>query len=277
MILVTGATGNIGPGVVRALHGAGHRVRAAIHTTPLKIDGVETCPLDFDDPATFAPALRDIDALFLLSADVAHEAGLIDAAAAAGVRRIVYVSSFGAETDDFLVGRMHREIERRIAARGMTVKTRDRMIETNARSTANSYALSLCPRARPAGGRTAHLGTHGDRTSARSQARSCAGEMIDPGSLGVNDGQEAVAPRRGAAYAPPLASRRKTASAACRERVAAPASVGFPPSRSIMLQQPRVSGWTRRTSARSLSWVAGVDEEFRRPIPAHRCRQGAAT
>ena len=38
---------------------------------------------------------------------------------AAGVRRIVYVSSYGAETDDFLVGRMHREIEKRIAASGM--------------------------------------------------------------------------------------------------------------------------------------------------------------
>jgi len=119
MMLVTGATGNIGPGVVCALHGAGHPVRAAIHKTPLAIDGVETCPLDFDDPATFALALRGIDALFLLSADVAHEADLVDAARASGVRRIVYVSSYGAETDDFLVGRMHREIEKRIATSGM--------------------------------------------------------------------------------------------------------------------------------------------------------------
>lgn len=31
MILVTGATGNIGPGVVRALKGAGRPVRAALH------------------------------------------------------------------------------------------------------------------------------------------------------------------------------------------------------------------------------------------------------
>ena len=119
MILVTGATGNIGPGVVRALKGAGPPIRAAIHKTPLRIDGVETCPLDFDDPGTFAPALKGVDALFLLSGDVAHEAGLVDTAAAAGVRRIVYVSSYGADTDDFLVGRMHREIEQRIEASGM--------------------------------------------------------------------------------------------------------------------------------------------------------------
>ena len=119
MILVTGATGNIGAGVVRALQSTGHPVRAAIHETPLAIDGVETCPLDFDDPATFAPALRGIDALFLLSREVAHEAGLVDAARAAGVGRVVYSSAYGVETDDFLAGRMHREIEERIEASGM--------------------------------------------------------------------------------------------------------------------------------------------------------------
>jgi uncharacterized protein YbjT (DUF2867 family) len=119
MILVTGATGNIGPGVVRALKGADLPARAAIHKTPLEMEGVETCPLDFDDPATFAPALRGIDALFLLSADVAHEARLVDAARTAGVARIAYLSAFGAETDDFLAGRMHREIEQRIEASGM--------------------------------------------------------------------------------------------------------------------------------------------------------------
>lgn len=119
MILVTGATGNIGPGVVRALKARGATIPAGVHRRPPDIAGVETCPLNFDDPATFGPALDGVDALFLLSSDVTHEAALVDAARAAGVGRIVYLSSYGAETDDFLVGRMHRRIERQIADSGM--------------------------------------------------------------------------------------------------------------------------------------------------------------
>jgi uncharacterized protein YbjT (DUF2867 family) len=119
MILVTGATGNIGPGVVRSLLERGAPIRIAVHRTPLAVDGAPTVPLDFDRPETFAPALDGADTLFLLSAEVAHEAALIDAAGDAGIRRIVYISSFGANEDPFLVGRLHREMEERIAASGM--------------------------------------------------------------------------------------------------------------------------------------------------------------
>jgi uncharacterized protein YbjT (DUF2867 family) len=118
-ILVTGATGNIGPGVVRALKARGAAIRAGVHRRTLDIAGVETSPLNFGDPETFGPALAGVDALFLLSSDVAHEADLVEAARGAGVGRIVYLSSYGAETDDFLVGRMHRRIERQIEDSGM--------------------------------------------------------------------------------------------------------------------------------------------------------------
>jgi uncharacterized protein YbjT (DUF2867 family) len=119
MILVTGATGNIGPGVVRSLLKRGAPIRAAVHRTPPAIDGVQSVPLDFDRPDTYPPALDGADTLFLLSSEVSHEAAMIDAARDAGIRRIVYISSFGADEDPFLVGRLHREMEERIAASGM--------------------------------------------------------------------------------------------------------------------------------------------------------------
>jgi uncharacterized protein YbjT (DUF2867 family) len=119
MILVTGATGNIGPNVVRSLQERGLSVRAGIHVQPLDIDGIETCTIDFDQPETLPPALEGIDALFLLSSEVAHEEAMVVAARQAGVARIVYMSSFKADTDHFLVGQLHRRIELQIEAGGM--------------------------------------------------------------------------------------------------------------------------------------------------------------
>ena len=119
MILVTGASGTIGSELLRELVRQGEPVRAAVHVRPLDVDGVETCSIDYDRPETLPPALEGIDTLFLLSQEVAHEKPMVDAAREAGVRRIVYVSSFGADTDTFIVGQLHREIELRIQETGM--------------------------------------------------------------------------------------------------------------------------------------------------------------
>ena len=120
MILVTGASGTIGSELLRELVRQGEPVRAAVHVRPLDVDGVETCSIDYDRPETLPPALDGVESLFLLSQEVAHEKPMVDAAREAGVKRIVYVSSFGADTDTFIVGQLHREIERRIEASGMT-------------------------------------------------------------------------------------------------------------------------------------------------------------
>jgi uncharacterized protein YbjT (DUF2867 family) len=119
MILVTGATGTIGSGVLRELLKQGVPVRAGVHERPLELEGVASCRIDYDRPETLPPALDGIDTLFLLSQRVAHEEAMVDAAARAGVRHVVYQSSYRADSDTFIVGQLHHRIERRIRDSGM--------------------------------------------------------------------------------------------------------------------------------------------------------------
>ena len=105
MILVTGATGNAGSQVVRALGERGAAVRAFVRDAEMARvlfgDGVELAVGDFADPASVEAALEGVADVMLSCADdprrVAWEARAIDAAASAGVRRIVKLSTIGAE------------------------------------------------------------------------------------------------------------------------------------------------------------------------------------
>lgn len=105
MILVTGATGTAGSHVVRALTARGASVRV-LTRDPTKAErlfgpAVEVVPGDFAAPATLAAALAGAEQLLLSCADdprrVQWETAAIDAAVAAGVRRIVRLSAIGAE------------------------------------------------------------------------------------------------------------------------------------------------------------------------------------
>jgi uncharacterized protein YbjT (DUF2867 family) len=105
MILVTGATGNAGAQVVRALVEEGQDVRAFVRDSDrgyaLFGEAVELAVGDFADPQSVRTALEGVDAVFLSCADdprrVEWETAAIDAAAATGVRRIVKLSSIAAE------------------------------------------------------------------------------------------------------------------------------------------------------------------------------------
>ena len=104
-LLVTGATGNVGSGVVRELRERGVPVRAfvrdAAKAAAMFGDGVELATGDFADAASVRRAVAGVDAVFLACANdprqVEYETGVIDAARAAGVRRIVKLSALGAE------------------------------------------------------------------------------------------------------------------------------------------------------------------------------------
>ncbi|MFC5665395.1 SDR family oxidoreductase [Kitasatospora misakiensis] len=106
MIVVTGATGNIGGPLTRALADAGEQVTAVSrHAAPVP-DGVRHVVADLADPAALEPALTGAKALFLLLSGDLHGPGtapadLVRRAAAAGVRRIVLLSTQGVSTRPF--------------------------------------------------------------------------------------------------------------------------------------------------------------------------------
>ena len=101
MLLITGATGNIGSGVVDLLKGQGHDVRALVRDASradLLPDGIDIAVGDLDDADSVVAALHDIDGVFLLQAGpgTTQTQIMIDAARSAGVHRIVLLSSIGA-------------------------------------------------------------------------------------------------------------------------------------------------------------------------------------
>ncbi|WP_181719467.1 NAD(P)H-binding protein [Nocardia gipuzkoensis] len=97
MILVTGATGNVGAEVVHALAAAGESVRALVRdpssatTAP---QGVEVVAGDLDSPETLS--FEGVRAVFLLPG----YPGVAKAAAKAGVEHIVQLSGVSAATRD---------------------------------------------------------------------------------------------------------------------------------------------------------------------------------
>ena len=105
MILVTGATGNVGASVVAELATKGESVRAFVRDADRAAErlgkDVELSVGDYEDPSAIATAVEGVDALFLSSTDwpgkVEFETSVIDAAKAAGVRKIVKTSTVGAE------------------------------------------------------------------------------------------------------------------------------------------------------------------------------------
>jgi uncharacterized protein YbjT (DUF2867 family) len=117
MIVVTGATGNIGRPLTRALAEAGEQVTAVSRHAAEVPDGVRHVVADLADPAGLEPALAGAKALFLLLSGDLHDAvdgpaGVIRQAAASGVRRVVMLSSLGVATRPFGTTRIvMRELE----------------------------------------------------------------------------------------------------------------------------------------------------------------------
>jgi uncharacterized protein YbjT (DUF2867 family) len=92
--LVSGATGNVGAEVVRALAGAGEQVRALTRATgSARLPaGAEPVVGDLNRPESLAEALRGVRGVFLL-AGYADMPGLLRAVRDAGVEHVVLLSS----------------------------------------------------------------------------------------------------------------------------------------------------------------------------------------
>lgn len=99
MIVVTGATGNVGRALVRLLTDAGVPVTAvARRITDADVPpGVRAVTADLAEPAGLRAAFEGADVLFLLVAGEDPD-GILDEAKRAGVRRVVLLSSQGAGT-----------------------------------------------------------------------------------------------------------------------------------------------------------------------------------
>ena len=125
MILVTGATGTTGPGVVRGLREAGVDVRALVRNEskaqPLKDMGVEIVVADLDKPETIGPAVEAVDKIFLLTGNVEAEAehgrNIIEAAIRAGNPHIVRFAGFGSEKSRIV--RNQQEVEIALKSSGL--------------------------------------------------------------------------------------------------------------------------------------------------------------
>lgn len=125
MILVTGATGNIGRALTRRLDAKGAATRLLVRD-PARAAGLparaERVVGDLGDAATLEPAFADVDKLFLLTQGIGtdYAASAVAAAEKAGVRHIVFLSSFHVAYDPIpAMGRWHHERERIVRASGI--------------------------------------------------------------------------------------------------------------------------------------------------------------
>ncbi len=131
-VLVTGATGFIGRRLVPALLDAGHDVRAMTRR-PESYDGPgEPVGADVSDRASLDEALRDVDvAIYLVHSlddpdferkDAEAARTFSAAAAAAGVKQIVYMGGLGDDDQDLSAHlRSRREVEGLLGGDGVPV------------------------------------------------------------------------------------------------------------------------------------------------------------
>lgn len=104
MILVTGATGNVGTEVVKKLREDKEPIRAFVRNRAqareITLPGVELVEGDFTKPKTFARALEGVETMLLLVPSSAEaeqqQCNFVDAAKSAKVKHIVKLSQLGA-------------------------------------------------------------------------------------------------------------------------------------------------------------------------------------
>jgi len=120
MILITGATGNIGGATLAALVSSGTPVRALSRTERSWAPGVEGVTGDLDDADSLVRAAEGVEAVFLLSGYAGTER-LLAALSAAGATRAVLLSSSSAPSGDLTnaVAKYHIESERTVQASGL--------------------------------------------------------------------------------------------------------------------------------------------------------------
>jgi uncharacterized protein YbjT (DUF2867 family) len=147
MILVTGATGNVGSEAVRLLAARHHPTRALVRD-PSRAPGgeVEITTGDFDRPDTLDQAMRGIDTVLLVSPAVpAQEIAVIDSAVRQGVTHVIKVTSKASADSPVDRRRGQARIEAHLAASGLAFT----LLRSNAYM---QNLLALAPMIRQTGG-----------------------------------------------------------------------------------------------------------------------------
>lgn len=124
---ITGATGHIGGRVARRLAAAGADLRLVVRDPGRapRLPGAEIAMASYADREAAIRALRGADVVFMVSAAESpvrrqEHRSFIEAAAAAGVRHLVYTSFVGASPEaTFTLGRDHADAEAAIGRSGL--------------------------------------------------------------------------------------------------------------------------------------------------------------
>lgn len=125
MILVTGASGTVGKAVLNevARSGAKHKAMYRSANEAAKAPaGTQTVLADFAKKETLAPALREVDSVYLVCSPIPDlvqlEANMIDACRTAGVKHIVLNSALGAGDYPKSFPSWHRTVEDKLKSTG---------------------------------------------------------------------------------------------------------------------------------------------------------------
>ncbi len=172
MILVTGASGTVGGEVVKAL--AGHPVRAVVRDPSKVTLDAEVVAGDLELPESLTPALKDVDAVFLLGG-WSDMPGLVRRIERAGATRVVLLTS-----RCVIGGRPDNAITRQWLDAEAAVRDIEHTIlrPSGFQSNAHRLDLSRRRRARPVAGRADRAdrpGRHRGGRRRRADTRRGAG------------------------------------------------------------------------------------------------------
>jgi len=126
MILVTGATGNVGSQVVQQLLDQGKKVRVYARDAAKVArwgNTVDVTVGDFADRSAFAAAVSGVEAIFLMNVTTDLEVfrQLVATAKENGKPRLVFLSSVAVSNPDSPIGQMHKAKEDVLQASGLPV------------------------------------------------------------------------------------------------------------------------------------------------------------